>query len=755
MPRVYKPTSKLYTEASIFCALDEVRRGAAIKTTAKKYFMSPTMLTQRLKKAETNLPVGKQGRGTWLSSEIENKLAMYLRRMSEMGMGPTKGEVIAIVSEYLIANEMNVPFTDSAPGKDWAFKFMQRHSLVLKKAITMQIARKNVTSDPFVIYGFYDILEAEVQRLGIADRPECVWNLDESGFPMDPSRCKTVHAVGKPAIQVTCGANRDNTTVLACCSADGTAMDPLVIFKGKGKHIMSNWKGDGSLPKMTYGISESGWMTTDIFHEWFEHFCKETKDIRPLLLLYDGHLSHTSLQTIELAVNEGISILKLPAHCTDVLQPLDVACFSPLKSYYEKQLTERVFVTGAREPLRKGEFCNVLGKIWRRGLSVSNIMAGFAATGVFPVNRDKYKIARLDKVKLASYNRWVEQGRPKDDEGLPIVPCEQPPLVVRQDSTNSTDCIPSTSTAPEAMPTNQPSPLPVSLPSTSIQAGPSPSTASFSPNTASQVKSLIKQLQSLAPEGMRYVVTLEQKESETSFEAIMKSRGRPSQSAPPAKRSRISMHAKIITHNDFAQAVEERNKEKTQPKKRTTKRRLQLEHESESETDADNPDECNEARPSTSDSELNDSDVDTLSASVCMSMTHEDLAATLPLANNVKKDEYYAVYWDRTHYWGKVLELFREDEGLPPNKIEISFLCRKLLSSSPELVRWAWPSREDKAIISVESLLIGPAQPIVDTEIKGKTWSYFKEEKEAVGTYNVVKRYGFPSPKKRAMVTGI
>ena len=88
-------------------------------------------------------------------------------------------------------------------------------------------------------------------------------------------------------------------------------------------------------------------MKTKIFHGWFTKFV-ETVETGPLLLLFDGHLTHLSLATIDLAIQENISLVKLPAHCTDVQQPLDVSCFIPLKRQYEKLLTEFVYRTGER-----------------------------------------------------------------------------------------------------------------------------------------------------------------------------------------------------------------------------------------------------------------------------------------------------------------------------------------------------------------------------------------------------------------------
>ena len=102
---------------------------------------------------------------------------------------------------------------------------------------------------------------------------------------------------------------RIRLTILAVCSADGIALDPLIIFKGK--IIQSTWYGEKALPETHYGASESGWMTTTIFHQWFQKFVVETKETRPLLLLFGGHMTHMWLETIEPAVGKDVSIGKL------------------------------------------------------------------------------------------------------------------------------------------------------------------------------------------------------------------------------------------------------------------------------------------------------------------------------------------------------------------------------------------------------------------------------------------------------------
>ena len=187
MPRTYKPTMKPYTEMSLDLALSEIEAGASIRATAAKYNVSRTILKKRIDVKAGTVFLQERGRKPVLSQAVEDCLGVCIRKMEQLGFGPTLEEMREIVRDYVVKNEIETLWGEELPGKEWCAYFMKRQRLSLKKSGLMQIARKNVTSDPYVIYGFYDILKAEVDRLGIGDRPECFWNCDESGFPDDPS----------------------------------------------------------------------------------------------------------------------------------------------------------------------------------------------------------------------------------------------------------------------------------------------------------------------------------------------------------------------------------------------------------------------------------------------------------------------------------------------------------------------------------------------------------------------------------------
>ena len=56
----------------------------------------------------------------------------------------------------------------------------------------------------------------------------------------------------------------------------------------------------------------------------------------------------------------------------------------------------------------------MLSQVWYKGLSETNIISGFRATGIFPTNRDKYNIKSFDQWLYNHYKHWIELGRPKN-----------------------------------------------------------------------------------------------------------------------------------------------------------------------------------------------------------------------------------------------------------------------------------------------------------------------------------------------------
>ena len=94
-------------------------------------------------------------------------------------------------------------------------------------------------------------------------------------------------------------------------------------------------------------------------------------------------------------------MLFLPAHTSHVLQPLDLGCFSSLKTAYRRLLGDHSALTDTTK-VGKANFLEFYAKAREIGLREENIRSGWKATGLYPKN-----IAKPLK------SRWVlKQKRP-------------------------------------------------------------------------------------------------------------------------------------------------------------------------------------------------------------------------------------------------------------------------------------------------------------------------------------------------------
>ena len=108
------------------------------------------------------------------------------------------------------------------------------------------------------------------------------------------------------------------------------------------------------------------------------------------LLVLDGHHSHVTIDFMWLCFQNNVQLLYLPAHCSHVLQPLDLGVFSSLKNAYRRLLYSRM-VEGLDESSVTGKrlFLECYRLAREEGMSIRNIRSGWKATGLWPVNMSK------------------------------------------------------------------------------------------------------------------------------------------------------------------------------------------------------------------------------------------------------------------------------------------------------------------------------------------------------------------------------
>lgn len=175
---------------------------------------------------------------------------------------------------------------------------------------------------------YFDELEKVITKYNLKDKPHLIFNVDEKGIQQNHSPPSVV-AGNTLAVQEIVSANSSTTTVFGCGITVGVAIPPFFVFEGTR---MRQELMEGKCPCTDGTVSKTGWSNTDVFMRYIEeHFLKYApgRGDDPILLLLDGHKSHTSFGLVDWAITRNIILFVLPAHTSHFLQPLDVGCYGP------------------------------------------------------------------------------------------------------------------------------------------------------------------------------------------------------------------------------------------------------------------------------------------------------------------------------------------------------------------------------------------------------------------------------------------
>jgi DDE superfamily endonuclease len=182
------------------------------------------------------------------------------------------------------------------------------------------------------------------------------------------------------------GTKGEWITVIECVSAEGVALPPFVIFKGK--HLQSNWFQPNTPHDWMITTSPKGWTNNGLGFNWLQnHFEPLTRPINKTkyrILILDGHGSHLTPEFETFCKDHRIILLCLPAHTSHMLQPLDVSVFSSLKHWYRRAIDSRLRLGDTRIP--KAEFLSLYSEIRDKAMTINNIQSGFRKTGLVPYN---------------------------------------------------------------------------------------------------------------------------------------------------------------------------------------------------------------------------------------------------------------------------------------------------------------------------------------------------------------------------------
>jgi hypothetical protein len=173
--------------------------------------------------------------------------------------------------------------------------------------------------------------------------------------------------------------------VIQGINSQGWALPLFIIFKGK--QYQSTWFEEDFPKDWQISLSANGWTTNDHSLEWLKHFDLYTKSRskgQKRLLITDSHESYKSPKFVDYCFQNNIIILWMPSHTSHLLQPLDIGCFSPLKTAYSKQIEH--LVKNHIYHITKVEFLPAFKEAFDKAFTLSNIQGAFRGSGIFLFN---------------------------------------------------------------------------------------------------------------------------------------------------------------------------------------------------------------------------------------------------------------------------------------------------------------------------------------------------------------------------------
>ncbi|KAJ8912432.1 hypothetical protein NQ315_006098 [Exocentrus adspersus] len=309
------------------------------------------------------------------SAQEETLLADYTLMASKLHYGLSKEALAKLAYQFGVANNKNMP--PKWLEKEKAGNEGRKILISLRKPEATSLSRAT-SFNKANVSAFFKNLNSCLDRFQFS--PDRVYNLDETGNSAVHNPPRVLAKKGQKQIgSLISGEHGVNITMIAAVNAVGNHVPPMLIFP----RVLHRAQSDV--------LINQGGSNEELFFDYMKHFIAHVKPTQEnkLLIIIDNHETHISVPVINLAKANRIILLTMPPHTSHRLQPLDRTVFGPYESFYGEACRDWM-VNNPGKTISIYDVSEIIGKAFAKAFTITNIVSGFAVTGICPYNENLF-----------------------------------------------------------------------------------------------------------------------------------------------------------------------------------------------------------------------------------------------------------------------------------------------------------------------------------------------------------------------------
>jgi hypothetical protein len=315
----------------------------------------------------------------------EKALEKYLKLMADLG-NPVQIKCLPTLA-FSIARQRLSNKAAKPPSKNWPQGFQKHYPALRSQQVRAMAWERHKNNMCDKIIHWFEVIGKVLQDLAIL--PENVYNMDKTGVMLCMlGSIKVLISKDNPQDYRGVGIKHTMVTAIECISASGRSLLLMIIWPATTHQ--SNWT-TFPMPGWHYVCSKSGYTNSKISLEWlkcmFDPQTREQANQKPQVLICDGFGTHKTLKALEFCFENNILLCCLPSHTSHKLQPCNVGVFAPLKAAYHNKAKK--LLQGGANTVGKQHFTSLYSPAREKAFTKRNIMAAWAACGLFPFNPDR------------------------------------------------------------------------------------------------------------------------------------------------------------------------------------------------------------------------------------------------------------------------------------------------------------------------------------------------------------------------------